>query len=118
NFKAICNKSVLFPIPGSPPKSVSEPATNPPPKSLLRSSSVVSSRTSWLASISSIRKGCGEVVTIAREAVHDGFSSFCLTSSTIVFHSLQALLCPCHLKYCTPQFLLKKEVFTLDIIDL
>ena len=36
-FKATCNNNVDFPIPGSPPKSVTEPFTKPPPKTVSNS---------------------------------------------------------------------------------
>jgi hypothetical protein len=34
---AICNINVDFPMPGSPPTNINEPATNPPPKTLSNS---------------------------------------------------------------------------------
>jgi len=48
---------VLFPIPGSPPSKVSEPGTNPPPKTLLNSSSPVLNLKSEEVSISETFKG-------------------------------------------------------------
>ena len=38
NLAAACNKSVDFPMPGSPPTKIAEAGTNPPPRTLSSSS--------------------------------------------------------------------------------
>ena len=49
--------SVLLPMPGSPPKRMSDPGTIPPPKTRFNSTSVVFSRGVLAVSISEIFKG-------------------------------------------------------------
>ena len=49
--------SVLLPMPGSPPKRMSDPGTIPPPKTRFNSTSVVLSRGVLAVSISDIFKG-------------------------------------------------------------
>ena len=48
---AACNSKVLFPIPGSPPSKLTEPATNPPPRTRSNSTEPVENRATSGASI-------------------------------------------------------------------
>ena len=106
---------MLFPMPGSPPRRMSEPGTIPPPKTRLSSLSLVSIRSSCVVSISWILSGLMVFLGSVWEGFQLFFSSFWITSSAMVFHSLQALHCPCHLAYGVPQFWQKKVVFIFDI---
>src|SRR5690606_13058696 len=94
---AICKRSVLFPIPGSPPNKMSDPYTIPPPKTRLNSASFVRIRASEVVLISLIFKGLGAVREAERLVFQSLFSVFWTISSTIVFHALHAVHCPCHL---------------------
>ena len=55
----VWSKSVLFPMPGSPPRRIRLPGTMPPPSTRLSSASCVSSRGSSEASICESGTGCG-----------------------------------------------------------
>ena len=85
-------------MPGSPPKRMSDPGTIPPPKTLFNSSSVVFSLGVFVVSISAIFKGL-ETRSFAEELVvfQVPLSGFWTSSSTIVFHDLHEVHCPCHL---------------------
>src|SRR5690606_8208799 len=100
-------------MPGSPPKSVREPGTSPPPKTRFSSLFFVSSRVSVWKEISEIRWGFATLFTELSAVFQLPFSGFWITSSTMVFHCLQELHCPCHLAYCETQFWQKKLVFVL-----
>ena len=117
NFKAIWSKRVLFPTPGSPPSNTKAPGTNPPPKTLLNSRSKVFNRTSFSMFISFTKSGVETLFEVCEGDFQFTFSSFCTTSSTTVFHCLQAEHWPTHLAYCVPQFWQKNAVFVLAIFS-
>src|SRR5690606_15039751 len=109
-------------MPGSPPKSVNEPGTNPPPSTLFNSLFFVFKRASAWVEISEMR--CGFALRFASTPLSNRAellfqslaSAFWTISSAMVFHSLQELHWPCHLAYWAPQFWQKKVVFVLAII--
>ena len=94
-FLHICNKSVDFPIPGSPPTSTSDPFTIPPPSTRSSSFIPVINLSSSDAFIFEIGKGCALFLSsvLFPDELTDFLSIF---SSTNVFHSLHAGHCPIH----------------------
>src|SRR5690606_31284969 len=92
-FSATCSSNVLLPIPGSPPISVTEPATRPPPSIRSNSSIPVCRRVS--ASTSTLLIGIGTARTIPAAPPRKIFFPPPLTpvgtfSSTRLFHSPHA----------------------------
>ena len=110
---AICNNKVLFPIPGSPPKSTTAPATSPPPNTKLSSSSGRINLSLWLAWI--WFSGLGSA--IFRPLFFQAVVCFVgLISSINVFHSLHPGHFPIHLGLSNPQDLQKNVVLALVMI--
>ncbi|MNS46599.1 hypothetical protein D3C72_791020 [compost metagenome] len=102
---ATCNKMVLLPTPGSPPRSTSEPGTTPPPSTRSSSPRPVEKRSSSVISIWAI--GVGRVLATkaaARAALAVTGAVGATVSSTSVFHSLQSGQRPIHLACSAPQF--------------
>ena len=91
-------------MPGSPPKSVKDPGTNPPPKTLLSSLFFVFNLASDAVEISFILSDLETLLEEDSETFQLTFSAFWITSSAMVFHSLQAEHYPCHLEKELPQF--------------
>ena len=92
-----CNNSVDLPIPGSPPTSVRDPCTMPPPST--RSSSLIPVRVLFSSriAISDSTQG-SEASLLSLFAPFPVFfnSVLSIVSSTKVFHSLQPGHCPSH----------------------
>jgi hypothetical protein len=64
-FAAACSSSVDFPIPGSPPSSISEPGTTPPPSTRSNSPMPVDRRSLRWVSMSAYRRAVAESVAPA-----------------------------------------------------
>ena len=106
-----CRRSVDFPIPGSPPTSVREPGTIPPPSTRSSSPIPVGIRSSFPVEIS-VR--CTGFLPAALWLPSPWFPAGVLAavgSSTNVFHSLHAGHWPIHFADSYPQFWQKKGGF-------
>src|SRR5690606_9916791 len=90
-----CNKSVLLPTPGSPPTSVTEPGTIPPPSTRSSSANPVGCGLAASMSTSPIGTAAPERATGADRA------PTCSASS--VFHAPQPEHCPAHFGCALPQ---------------
>ena len=97
-----CKSRVDLPIPGSPPTSVREPGTMPPPNTLSNSAMCVLIRSSSCMSTAVRLVGKApsrlRVLWLAPPLFTGAFSS------TMVFHSLHPGHCPIHLEDSYPQF--------------
>ena len=104
----ICKIKVDLPIPGSPPRSVREPLTKPPPRTLSNSSKPDLTLAILIFSIEFNETGSDFLVETA-------FVFPCLTtfSSTKVFHALHAGHFPSHLADSYPHSLQKNTVDVL-----
>ena len=106
-----CRRSVDFPIPGSPPTSVREPGTIPPPSTRSSSPIPVGIRSSFPVEIS-VR--CTGFLPAALWLPSPWFPAGVLAavgSSTNVFHSLHAGHWPIHFADSYPQFWQKRRFF-------
>jgi hypothetical protein len=107
---------VDFPIPGSPPTSISDPGTNPPPRTLSSSPFCVDLRFPSSFFISCTFTGT-PLLFASSPLPHfpapplPCFTATCTTSSTYVFHSPQAGHLPIHLGDWDPQDWQKKIDF-------
>ena len=107
--------SVDFPIPGSPPIRVREPATRPPPSARLSYSLGICMRGSSSACISLRGTGLESAETrVPRVALPVPLETLTF-SPTKVFHSPQLGHLPTHLGDSCPQLLQKYAVFTFAI---
>ena len=111
-FLHICNSSVDFPIPGSPPTSTSEPATMPPPSTLSSSLIPVDIRSVSLVLISASFDGSlfpSDTICTGAPLPFAVFV-FATGSSDAVFHSRHAGHCPNHFADSYPHSLQKNAV--------
>ena len=83
---ATCNKSVLLPMPGSPPTRTIEPGTIPPPNTRANSPMESGQRSSTSPSISVSRRGV-EAPVSPRPAVCTGLAGAATISSTMLFQA-------------------------------
>src|SRR5690625_1038225 len=95
----VCNKSVDFPIPGSPPINTREPGTIPPPSTRFNSFIDVVSRCSFSNSISFILVG---LLILLPDVTALAACLGCFISSTNVFQLLQLVHLPIHFKDSYP----------------
>ena len=99
NFWHTCNRSVDFPIPGSPPTKVKDPGTIPPPNTL--SSSLIPIRI-----LSSFDKDTEDNTDGSLEEIADVFFPLTIlvlmVSSTKLFQALHPGHCPIHLADSNP----------------
>ena len=101
---AACSSSVDLPMPGSPPISVTEPATRPPPSTRSNSPEPVGNRAaSAVAAEPSVCATPAGGAPAARATVR-AFSRGALIADS-VFHAAQAGHWPCHLGLLSPQAL-------------
>src|SRR5882762_8919405 len=111
---ATCISRVDFPIPGSPPTSVTEPGTMPPPKTKSNSSRPVFHRATATP--------CRSVSRIGAWPVRDGLTALPanrLTGSSLsVFHAPQASHRPAHFGCSAPQSVQRKTERPLDTREL
>ena len=91
----ICSRRVDLPAPGSPPISIPAPFTIPPPRTL--SSSLIPVRIRFLLSSASISLNWLNSTDLYEVFFAVDAGEVSITSSVIVFHSLQDEHCPCHL---------------------
>src|SRR5262249_5416729 len=97
---AACRRSVDLPMPGSPPISVTEPATRPPPKTRSSSPMPVSTRGSSAPLTSaSVFAPTDPGASAARAVAAAGFVTVTGVSE---FHALHCGHCPCHLRLSLP----------------
>ena len=103
----VCSDSVLLPMPGSPPSSVSDPFTSPPPNTLLSSSSSISIRGSSVLEMSfmfSAERVWGQTRPfVLNEDSLDGPAA--TLNSLNEFHSPHCGHLPIHLGDSCPQLL-------------
>ena len=103
----VCRVSVDLPMPGSPPKRMMEPGTNPPPRTRFSSPSSMSMRGSSLAEMSRRRSTLAALLPLADMVPADlpGRVGAVLTLISLnVFHRPQAGHLPIHLADSCPQF--------------
>src|SRR3546814_14984500 len=98
----VCSSDLDLPIPGSPPISVAEPATSPPPSARSSSPMPVESRfgsavSTFSASSDSLRPPFCVCCFWAK-----GDAAGALPSTT-VFHAPQSAHCPCPSELAAPQ---------------
>jgi hypothetical protein len=106
NFSSTCNRSVDFPMPGSPPTRMADPPTIPPPRTRSISTIPVVIRSPSSAAMSSIDWGTPS----NRRSTGCVASTFRISSSTNRFHSPQEGHLPSHFGDCWPQFWQKNIV--------
>jgi len=98
-----CSSSVLLPTPGSPPRSVTEPGTSPPPSTRSSSGIPVERGDPWETSTSPMR-WAGLAASSATPAASDEMSlAGSSTSSTKVFQAPHDVQRPAHFGNDAPQ---------------
>ena len=102
-----------MPMPGSPPTSVREPCTIPPPRTLSSSPIPVEKRASSPTVTSDSTAGATLSLLSETAEARPPADALLTLSSTNVFHSLQPGHCPIHLEDSYPQFWQKKTVVFL-----
>lgn len=114
----VCRTRVDLPIPGSPPSSVSEPCTSPPPSTLFSSSSIRSILCSSDETISLRYCGFERMDSIPWAACFATGVSFLTTSSEKVFHCPHEGHLPIHFGDSCPQFVHTNTVLSFAIVEL
>ena len=101
NLAAACNRSVDFPMPGSPPTKIAEAGTSPPPRTLSSSSKSHFVLTNGLSPLFKSPNG----MLLPRDFPKLLFFGPCdkPISSEILFHSPQASHLPDHFDVIFPQ---------------
>ena len=107
--RIFCRTKVDLPMPGSPPMSTIEPATSPPPSTLLSSSLGICMRVSVAVTIPDMGMG---TLSCPKSNVEDLLLPVTARSSTIVFHSPQPGHRPTHFDDSLPQLLQNQVDFT------
>ena len=95
-----CDNKVDLPAPGSPPNKVTEPSYIPPPSTL--SSSWISVLRQNVLTLLSISLNRNKALSLPPQFFADPFVDGPSENSSIVFHALHSVHCPCHLTCSAP----------------
>ena len=114
SVRAICNISVDLPMPGSPPRSISEPGIRPPPSTRFTSLMPVSMRCVVLVTISCTRRG-SRLSSVLLRCIATALDVV-TTCSLMVSHSLQAGQRPIHFVSSLPHEVQKNTLLLFAIV--